>query len=151
MGCKRSKFDKDICEHDETPELHSKYIDKHGIQAYYEIMGMPMPAAGKPTLDDHSKTINLGLVNVDTKEETTNNNQFMVDFNWKTFVEIAVGLLIILYVTRRLVRHLKQKKEKSKKKKSIKLKEIVQDANKPTAPPENPFQTLSQSPSPQPS
>ena len=103
MGCERSKFDKEICAKNETPELHSKYIDQHGIQKYYEVMGMPLPAAGKPTIDDHSKTINLGLVNVDTKTETTNSNQFMVDFNWKMLVEIAVGLLIILYVTRCLV------------------------------------------------
>ena len=139
MGCERSKFDKEICAKNETPEMHLKYIDKFGIQKYYEVMGMPLPEAGKPTIDDHSKTINLGLVNVDTKSETATSNKFMVDFNWKMLVEIAVGLLIILYVTCRLVRYCKKKRQKSKMKKSSKLKEILQDANKPTAPPENPF------------
>ena len=100
-------------------------------------MGMPLEA--QPGIDDHSRTVNVGLVNVESKEETTNNSEFSFNLHWKTFVEIAVGVLIILYLARRLVRYIKNKKEKSKKKKSMKLKEIVQDAHRPSAPTENPY------------
>ena len=93
-----SKFDKEVCAKNETPEMHSKFIDKFGLQKYNDVMVMPLPEAGK-TIDDHSKTINLGLLNVETKSETATTNKFLVDFNWKMMVEIAVGLLIILYVT----------------------------------------------------
>ena len=137
MGCEKSKFDKKLCARDETPKHHSDYIKKNGIKAYYELMGMPTEA--QPGIEDKSRTVNVGLVNYENKEETTNETEFNINLHWKTIIEIAVGVLIIIYITRRLIRYFKNKKQKTTEKKSIKLKEIMKEAHRPSAPAENPY------------
>ena len=52
MGCTIGKLDKNICERDETPKMHSKYMKKNGIEAYNALMVMKNDC-GKPIMNDH--------------------------------------------------------------------------------------------------
>ena len=139
-GCPKSKFDKKLCARDETPKHHSDYIKKHGLKAYYELMGMPAEVI-QPGIEDKSRTVNVGLVNYENKEETTNETEFNINLHWKTIIEVVVGVLSFIFITRRLIRYFKNKKAKTVEKKSIKLKEIMKEAHKPSAPApaENPY------------
>ena len=69
MGCTRSKLNKDICEKDETPEMHAQYIKEFGLDSFYAIMGIDNNKT-HTKMDDHSSTVNLGLINMETKSET---------------------------------------------------------------------------------
>ena len=42
MGCTKSKLDEKVCLKDETTSMHIAYINKHGLQKYYEIMGISL-------------------------------------------------------------------------------------------------------------
>ena len=69
MGCTRSKLDKNICLKDETTEMHVEFIKKNGLDEYYAIMGMESDT-GHDSFDDNSSNVNLGLFNIETKNET---------------------------------------------------------------------------------
>ena len=56
------------------------------------------------TMDDHSSTYNVGLVNFDNKSETETENEF-IGLSFREYIEIAVAILIIIYAARRLMRH----------------------------------------------
>ena len=74
MGCTKSKLDDDVCLKDETSDLHTKYIDKHGLQSYYNVMGMPPQGPSGSETNDSSENFNLGFVNIE--EKTTVDNKF---------------------------------------------------------------------------
>ena len=69
MGCTRSKLNKDICEKDEAPQMHANYIKEYGLDSYNSLMGIKHDQTGTK-LDDHSSTVNLGLINMESKTET---------------------------------------------------------------------------------
>ena len=69
MGCTRSKLDKTICLQDETTQMHVDFIKKNGLDEYYAIMGMESDT-GHNSFDNNSSNANLGLFNIETKNET---------------------------------------------------------------------------------
>ena len=69
MGCMRSKLDKNICLKDETTEMHEEFIKKNGLDEYYAIMGMESDT-GHNTFANNSSNVNLGLFNIETKNES---------------------------------------------------------------------------------
>ena len=82
-------------------------------------------------LDDHSSTVNLGLINMDTKSEkdTTYENSGLTA---KEYIEIGLAILIIIRAARVIFRYLKKKKTKASNKKKNHLKELVVEATGPT-------------------
>ena len=69
MGYTRSNLNKDICEKDETPQMHANYIKEYRLNSYNALMGIENDKT-LTKLDDHSSTVNLGLINMETKSET---------------------------------------------------------------------------------
>ena len=92
-------------------------------------------------VDNHSKPLNIGLVNVESKPESDTVNEYFRP-TWKECVELALAILIVLYGVRALYGHMKKKQTKSSKKKMLQLKTIVEEATasqQPTIQP--PFST----------
>ena len=135
MGCNKSKLDDKVCLRDETTKMHQDFIKKNGLDAYYAIMGVPKEVIqpGSGGIEDKSQTYNVGLLNYESKEETTNNSTFDFEFNGKVLVELIVGFLIVVYILKRLLRYCKSKKQKASKKKSLEMKELMKETM-PTAP-----------------
>ena len=69
MGCMRSKLDKNICLKDETTQMHVDFIKKNGLDEYYAIMGMESDTSHN-SFDNNSSNVNLGLINIESKNET---------------------------------------------------------------------------------
>ena len=140
MGCTVSKLDDQVCLRDETTQMHQAYINQHGLDAYYKVMGVPKEVIQPGGIEDKSQTYNVGLLNYESKEETTNTNTFDIEFNWKMLVEIVLGFLIVVYILKRLIRYCKSRKQKASKKKSLEMKEIMKETM-PSAPvpAENPY------------
>ena len=69
MGCTRSKLNKEICQKNETPEMHTNYIKEYGLDSYNSLMGIEHNENGTK-LDYHSSTLILGLINMESKSET---------------------------------------------------------------------------------
>ena len=57
-------------------EMREDYVRKHCFKKYKEVQGLKLPE-GKPLVDVHSYTTNLGLINIKTKNETKNMNKFI--------------------------------------------------------------------------
>ena len=138
MGCTRSKLNNKICESSETEETHKRFIREKGLDNYYKVMGYNKDKAHN--MDDHSSTYNVGLLNFDSKSESETEYQYS-GLSTKEYVAIAVGILIVAYAGRRLIRYINKKKKKTSAKKATVLKEIVEEATKPpttypTAPPQ---------------
>ena len=138
MGCTRSKLNNKICETSETDETHKRFIRENGLDKYYAVMGYKNKDAH--SMDDHSSTINLGLLNFDNKSESETENQF-TGLTTKEYIAIAIGIILVAYAGRRLIRYINKNKKKSSAKKANVLKEIVEEATKPpttspTAPPQ---------------
>ena len=69
MGYTCSKLNKDICEKDETTKMHIDFIKQNGLDAYYAIMGVENNKTHN-SFDENSSNVNLGLFNIETKNET---------------------------------------------------------------------------------
>ena len=54
MGCIKSKIDPKICQRDKTHSLHVDFIKKHGLQKYYQTLGME-PEEQHNSYEDNSK------------------------------------------------------------------------------------------------
>ena len=117
MGCTVSKLDDSVCERDETPKMHQEFIKKNGLEAYNQVMGLPKEVT-QPGIEDKSQTFNVGLLSYESKEETTNTNNFDIEFHWKTIVEVILGFLIVIYIAKRLIRYCKSKKAERAKRKT---------------------------------
>ena len=73
MGCELSKLDKNICRKKETPKLHVDYIRKNGFSKYDKLMGIKYVApedSEDRSIDNHSSSINFGLINVESKSKS---------------------------------------------------------------------------------
>ena len=94
MGCTRSKLDKNICLKDETTQMHVDFIKKNGLDEYYAIMGMESDTS-HISFDDNSSNVNLGLINIEPKNETDTEIQNS-GLSIREYVEIAVVIIITL-------------------------------------------------------
>ena len=94
MGCELSKINPKVCLCYETDEMKKDYVKEHGIEKYKEVQGIKLPDE-TPSVDDHSRHTNLGLINIETKNETEHLNEYL-DLGCKDIVEIVVALLIII-------------------------------------------------------
>ena len=126
MGCTRSKINPEIFQRNETPEMHSKYIKENGLDSYNSLMGIEHDQTGTK-LDDHSSTVNLGLINMENKTESDARCKYN-GLTVKEYIEIGLAILIVIGAARAIYRYLKKKKTKSSNKKKNQLKEIVVEA-----------------------
>ena len=131
MGCEVSHLDKEVCLRNETPEMHSAFIDQHGLSRYYEVMGMTDPEAKAPEMDDNSNNINVGLINLEEKSATSYE---FYGIRWTDLLEIALGILAIIYVAKIIYNYIKKKRQVAKLNKNLELKELVQEASAPQGP-----------------
>ena len=118
MGCTLSKINPEICQRNETSDMHSKYIKENGIDAYNTLMGIKHDEPGTK-LDNHSSTINLGLLNMESKTESDTKYEYN-GLTFKEYLEIGLAILIILGATA-LYRHLKKRRTKTSNKKKNQL------------------------------
>ena len=94
MGCTRSKLNHKICENSETDETHKRFIRENGLDAYYATMGYKKDNAH--SMDDHSSTYNVGLLNFDSKSKSETENQY-TGLTTKEYIAIAIGILLVAY------------------------------------------------------
>ena len=74
MGCTKSKLDDKVCLKDETTAMHVAYINKNGLQKYYEVMGVE-DVSNHNTFEDNSSNLNLGLINIESKSKSNIENK----------------------------------------------------------------------------
>ena len=127
MGCTKSKLSNDVCLKDETSELHTKYINEHGLQSYYKVMGMPPQGpSGSPgsETDNSSKNLNFGLVNIEEKTTVDNNNNFY-GLSVSDILEVTIGFLLFLYICRIIYKRIMKRRKQARASKNLEMKEIV--------------------------
>ena len=133
MGCTKSKIDPKVCEKDETHSMHVAYIKKHGLEKYYQTLGIE-PEEQHNSYEDNSKNLNLGLINIEEKSESDVENINM-GLNVREWVEIAVLLIIVIGIIRVIYKFCIKRRKKSQKKSQIKkkkaLKEVMQSVMAP--------------------
>ena len=133
MGCTKSKIDPKICERDETHSMHVDFIKKHGLENYYQTLGME-PEEQRNSYEDNSKNLNLGLINIEEKSESDVENINM-GLSVREWVEIGVLLIIIIGILRVIYKFCLKRKKKSEKKSQIRkkkaLKEVMQSVTAP--------------------
>ena len=105
--------------------MHASYINEYGLHSYNSLMGIEHDENGTK-LDDHSSTVNLGLINMETKSETDTKYEDS-GLTVKEYIEIGLAILIVIGAARAIFRYLKKKKTKSANKKN-QLKELVVEA-----------------------
>ena len=92
------------------------------------------------SIDNHSSSFNVGLVNLEsnTETETTNTNIFDT-LTWRQLLEITVGCMIMIYLVVKVKQFMKKRNNKKKLSKSVKMSELVKNATSPpSAPPPPP-------------
>ena len=129
MGCTKSKIDPKVCEKDETHSMHVAYINKHGLEKYYQTMGIE-PEEEHNSYEDNSKNLNLGLINIEQKSETDVEN-INTGLTVREWVEIAVLLIIAIGILRVIYKFCMQRRKKSQIKKKKTLKEVMQSVTAP--------------------
>jgi len=143
MGCELSKLDNRICKKSETHQTHVNFIKKHGMSKYNEVMGIgqdtPNESVDK-SIDNHSSSFNLGLVNLESSSETESTTANVYEeLTWRQILEITVGCMITIYIIVKIKQFMKKRSNKRKLSKSVKMSEIVKNATSiPTAPPPPP-------------
>ena len=129
MGCMKSKLDEKVCLRDETTSMHIAYINKHGLQKYYETMGVEGEEQHN-SYEDNSNNLNLGLINIEQKSETDVEN-INTGLTVREWVEIAILLIIAIGIIRVIYKFCMQRKKKSQIKKKKTLKEVMQSVTAP--------------------
>ena len=133
MGCSKSKIEPKICQRDETHSMHVEYIRNHGLDQYYKTLGVEKEEQ-RNSYEDNSKNLNLGLINIEEKNESDVENINM-GLSVREWLEIGVLLIIILGILRIIYKFCMKKKKKSEKKSQIRkktaLKEVIQSVNTP--------------------
>ena len=110
--------------------MHVDYIKKHGLAAYYQVMGIE-DDSNYNTFEDNSSNLNLGLINIESKNE----NDTEIHNSGLTvceYVEIAVVIIIALGAIRIIYRFFKQRRAKAALKKKNSLKEMMTYVTVPT-------------------
>ena len=116
------------------------------MEKYNEVMAldprMPYENIDKidKSIDNHSKSYNLGLVNLEntSESETTTANMY-TNMTWRQLVELAVCCMILIYLIVKIKQFIKKRKNKKTISKSMKMSELVKNATSiPSAPPPPP-------------
>ena len=112
MGCELSKLNRNVCKHSETAKTHVDYIKEHGMAKYNKIMEldprMPYENINK-SIDDHSSSFNVGLVDLENSSETeTSNASFYESVTWRQLIEITIGCMIVIYLIVKVKKFLKK-------------------------------------------
>ena len=123
MGCTKSKLDDSVCLKDETSDMHTTFINQHGLASYYSVMGMPPEGPSGTEMTDSSENFNIGFVNVE--EKTTVDNQFY-GLGVSDILEVCIGILFILYISKMIYKRIMKRKEQARANKNLEMKEIVQ-------------------------
>ena len=98
MGCTKSKPDEKVCIKDETTSMHIAYINKHGLQKYYDVMGIE-GGDQHNSFKDNSSNLNPGLINIEQKSESDVEN-INTSLTVREWVEIAILLIIAIGMIR---------------------------------------------------
>ena len=109
--------------------MHVAYINKHGLEKYYQTMGIE-PEEEHNSYEDNSKNLNLGLINIEQKSETDVEN-INTGLTVREWVEIAVLLIIAIGILRVIYKFCMQRRKKSQIKKKKTLKEVMQSVTAP--------------------
>ena len=109
--------------------MHVAYINKHGLEKYYQTMGIE-PEEQHNSYEDNSKNLNLGLINIEQKSETDVEN-INTGLTVREWVEIAVLLIIAIGILRVIYKFCMQRRKKSQIKKKKTLKEVMQSVTAP--------------------
>ena len=109
--------------------MHIAYINKHGLQKYYETMGVEGEEQ-HISYKDNSNNLNLGLINIEQKSETDVEN-INTGLSVREWVEIAILLIIAIGIIRVIYKFCMQRKKKSQIKKKKTLKEVMQSVTAP--------------------
>ena len=90
---------------------------------------MGMNAPEKDTeMEDNSKNLNIGLINMEEKNSTSYE---FYGIRWSDLLEICLGIIVILYITKLVFKYIRKKRRVAKINKNIELKELVQEASAP--------------------
>ena len=109
--------------------MHIAYINKHGLQKYYETMGVEGEEQHN-SYEDNSNNLNLGLINIEQKSETDVEN-INTGLTVREWVEIAILLIIAIGIIRVIYKFCMQRKKKSQIKKKKTLKEVMKSVTAP--------------------
>ena len=111
--------------------MHKSFISKNGLSNYYTTMGMPQTGT---EMVDKSDNLNIGLINVEEKNSVDNQ---IYGFGPSDILEICLGVLFFLYISKLVYKHIKKRKRDARTSKKMELKEIVQEAatTQATSPP----------------
>merc|ERR1719347_1019747 len=108
--------------------MHVDFIRKHGLHQYYKTLRVEQEEQ-RNSYEDNSKNLNLGLINIEEKNESDVENINM-GLSVREWLEIGVLLIIILGILRIIYKFCMKKKKKSEKKSQIRkkkaLKEVIQ-------------------------
>ena len=129
MGCTKSKLDDKVCLKDETTAMHIAYINKNGLQKYYDVMGVE-GGSNHNSFDDNSSNFNLGLINIEQKSESDVEN-INTGLTAREWVELAIVLIIALGAIRIIYKCCMKRRKKSQMKKKMTLKEVMQSVTVP--------------------
>ena len=129
MGCTKSKLDDKVCLKDKTTAMHVAYINKHGLAAYYKVMGME-DECNHNTFKDNSSNLNLGLINIESKSENDTEN-INSGLTAREYIEIAVVIIIALSAVRIIYRFCMKRRAKAELKKKNSLKEMMKSVTVP--------------------
>ena len=110
-------------------KMHIDFIKQNGLDAYYAIMGVENDKTHN-SFDDNSSNVNLGLFNIETKNETDTEIENS-GLSIREYIEIALAIIIVLGTIRLIFRYLKKSKAKAAMKKKNNLKELVVSATGP--------------------
>ena len=89
--------------------MHVAYINKHGLEKYYQTMGIE-PEEEHNSYEDNSKNLNLGLINIEQKSETDVEN-INTGLTVREWVEIAVLLIIAIGIIRVIYKFCMQRRK----------------------------------------
>ena len=111
--------------------MHVEYIRKHGLDQYYKTLGVEK-VEQRNSYEDNSKNLNLGLINIEEKNESDVENINM-GLSVREWLEIGVLLIIILGILRIIYKFCMKKKseKKSQIRKKTALKEVMQSVTNP--------------------
>ena len=129
MGCTKSKLDDKVCLKDETTAMHVAYINKNGLQKYYEVMGVE-DVSNHNEFEDNSNNLILGLINIESKSESDIEN-INTGLTAGEYVELAVVLIIALSAIRIIYKFCMKRRKKSQMKKKNTLKEVMRSVMVP--------------------
>ena len=109
--------------------MHIAYINKHGLQKYYDVMGIE-GGDQHNSFEDNSSNLNLGLINIEQKSESDVEN-INTGLTVREWVEIAILLIIAIGIIRIIYKFCMQRRKKSQIKKKKTLKEVMQSVTAP--------------------